>query len=148
METKAKIIWKEEDNAYLNKVFKMMDLILAFCIILSPLITSAFCLCGVEIDVPNVLIMCYGFYIFIRIFSFIMNWRFIKLRKLDVVEILGIALFIMLCVTEFINSPVSFTIVLTFGYFVVFNTFITQLLYPRLSTSCTLYRCTRWYQRG
>ena len=123
METKAKIVWKEEDNAYLNKMFKMMDLILVFCIILSPLITSAFCLFGVEIDVPNILIICYCFYIFIRLFSFAMNWRFIKLRKLDVVEILGIVLFVMLWITELVNSPLSFSIVLTFGYFIVFNTF-------------------------
>ncbi len=123
MKEKVELDWKEEDNAYINKIFRLADLILLFIIIVSPLIASAFCLIGVTIDMPNVLIICFIVYLLIRILSFCLNWRFIKFRKLDVVEILGMALMLMLCVTEIINAPVTGNMILILGFFIVFILF-------------------------
>ena len=120
MAEKVNVVWKESDNDYLNKIFGILNLIFAFWIILTPLITSAICLLGVEIDFFNVLILGYIAFLLTRMMSLCLNWRFIKFRKLDLLEILGIALFVMLCVTEIINSPLSLNFALTLGYFFIF----------------------------
>lgn len=123
MKEKVKLNWKEEDNEKINAVFRKTNLILAFCIILSPLITSLICLLGVTIDMPNVLLIIYIVFILAKILSFCMNWRFIRFRKLDILEILGIALLVMLCITEIINAPLSLTFIFTLGYFFIFIIF-------------------------
>ena len=47
-----------------------------------------------------------------------------KLRKFDILEILALSLFLMLCITEIINSPISFNFVFTLGYFLIYSIFL------------------------
>ena len=124
MEETKKVNWKPEDNNYLNKVLDSINLILAFSIILAPIITSLFCLIGFKMDFLNVQLIIYFIYIMTKIISISLNLRFFKFRKLDILEILGISLFLMLCITEMINSPISFNFVFTLGYFLIFLIFI------------------------
>ena len=124
MSSKTKLVWKEEDNAEINKVLKTVNLVLAFCTILTPLIVSFVCLFGVEIDFANVLIIIFVSFIFIKIFSFCFNWRFIRFRKLDILEILSIALFVMFCVAEIINGMREMSFIFTLGYFIIFTIFV------------------------
>ena len=123
MEETKKIDWKPEDNNYLNKVLDTINLGLAFAIIFAPLLTSLICLLGVKIDFLNVQLIIYAFFIMTKIISFSLNLRFFKFRKLDLIEILAISLFLMLCVTEIINSPIEFNLVFTLGYFLIFLIF-------------------------
>ena len=124
MAEKVNVVWKESDNDYLNKVFDILNIIFAFAIILTPLLVSAICLVGVEIDFFNVLIIIYISFILTRMMSLCLNWRFIRFRKFDLLEILALALFLMLCITEIINSPLSMNFILTLGYFFIFLIFI------------------------
>lgn len=121
MEETKKIDWKPEDNNYLNKVLDTINLVLAFAIIFVPLITSFMCLIGLNVDYLNVLLIVYFFYIMTKIISISLNIRFFRFRKLDVLEILAIALFVMLCVTEIINAPMVVYFLFTLGYFIVFS---------------------------
>lgn len=123
METKTKLVWKEEDNAGVNNILKFMDVILAFCMVLTPLITSAFCLVGATIDVPNLLLILYCFYFFIRFFSLALNWRFIRFKKPDIVTILTYALCVMIFVTEVINSAFCLNTLFKYGFIITFLTF-------------------------
>ena len=123
MEETKKIDWKPEDNNYLNKVFKKIDIVIAFAIIFTPLITTFFCLFGVDIDFLNTQLIIYIIYLLTKMVSVSLNLRFIKFRKLDVLEILALSLFLMLCVTELINAPISFNFIFTLGYFLIFIVF-------------------------
>lgn len=123
MEETKKINWKQEDNNYLNKVFDTINLVLAFAIIFAPILTSLICLLGAEIDFLNVQLIIYAFYIMTKIISISLNLRFFKFRKLDILEILTISLFLMLCVTEIINAPIEFNFIFTLGYFFIFLIF-------------------------
>ena len=63
MEEIKKVNWKPEDNNYLNKVLDKINIILAFSLILAPIITSLFCLFGFKMDFLNVQLMIYFIYI-------------------------------------------------------------------------------------
>ena len=123
MKETTKVSWKPEDNNYLNKIFDSINLGLAFAIIFAPILTSLICLLGVEIDFLNVQLIIYAFYIMIKIISISLNLRFFKFRRLDILEILATALFLMLCITEIINAPISFNFIFTLGFFIVFSIF-------------------------
>ncbi len=123
MEETKKLDWKKEDNNYLNEVFDKLNLILAFSIILAPIITSLLCLVGLEMDFKNCLLIIYIVFVIAKIISISINARFIKFRKLDVLEILAISLFVMLCVSEIINSPINAQFIFILGYFCVFSIF-------------------------
>lgn len=124
MEDTKKINWKPEDNKYLNDVFDKFNLILAFSIILAPIITSLICLVGVQMDFKNWLLIVYVVFIIEKLMSVCLNLRFIKIRKPDVLEILAIVLFVMLCVAEFVNGPVNAQFIFILGYFFVFLIFL------------------------
>lgn len=124
MDKNTKVVWKKEDNSYLNEIFDLINLGLGFMVILSPIITSLICLFGMKMDVSNVLIIFYCFFVFLKIFYYSINFRFIKLRKLDILEILGISLLGMLVVTAIINKAINATFFFTLGYFLIFLTFI------------------------
>lgn len=100
---KTKLNWKEEDNNYLNNVFNIANICYAMAIILAPLITLVFCLIGIEMDVLNVyLILCF-LYILTRVIYYSINFRFVKFRKLDLFEIIGLALIAMFLISSIIN---------------------------------------------
>lgn len=124
MEETKKINWKPEDNNYLNKVLDKINLVLAFSLILTPIITSLFCLIGLKVDFLNVQLIIYFIYIMTKIISISLNFRFFKFRKLDLLEILAISLMVMLCITEMINSPIAFNFLFTLGYFMIFFIFL------------------------
>lgn len=124
MEEKLKINWKSEDNNYLNKIFDILNLVLVFIVILSPIITSLSCLIGVEMDVLNVLLIFYALFILGRIMFYSINFRFIKFRKLDLMEILGLSLVVMLIVSALANGAVNVSFVFTLGYVLVFLAFV------------------------
>lgn len=119
-----KIDWKPEDNNYLNSVLDKVNLILAFAVIFAPLITSLFCLVGLKLDFKNCLLIIYLVFMLIKIISISLNFRFIKFRKPDILEVLGVALLLMLCVTEIINRPIKAQFIFTVGYFLAFFIFI------------------------
>lgn len=127
----TKLNWKEEDNNYLNKVFEIANICYALVIILAPLITSVFCLIGLEMDILNVYLIFVVIYILTRILYYSINFRFIKFRKLDLLEILGLALLFTLFVSFFINKNYVLninscfaTFIITISYFFMFLTFI------------------------
>lgn len=124
MENSTKVDWKPEDNNYLNRIFDKINLALGFIIILAPIITSLFCLCGMKMDVLNVYIIFYLFYILQRIIYIALNLRFFKFKKIDILEFLGIALFVMLIVSALVNGVVNSTFIYILGCFLVFLTFI------------------------
>ena len=123
MEETKKVDWKPEDNNYLNNILDKIDLVLAFAIIFTPILTSLIGLFGVGIDFLNTQLIIYAFYIMTKIISISLNLRFFKFRKLDILEILSLSLFLMLCVTEIINAPISFNFIFTLGYFLIFVVF-------------------------
>lgn len=123
MEETKKIDWKPEDNNYLNKVIDSINLVLAFAIIFAPILTSLICLLGAPIDFLNVQLIIYAFFIMTKIISVSLNLRFFKFRKLDLLEILAVSLFLMLLITEIINAPIAFNFVFTLGYFIIFVIF-------------------------
>ena len=47
-----------------------------------------------------------------KMVSISLNLRFFKFRKLDVLEVLGISLLVMLCITEIINRPFIYSFAL------------------------------------
>lgn len=124
MEESKKVNWKPEDNNYLNKILDSIELGVAFAIILTPIITSLFCLFGAKVDFLNTLLIIYFICIMTKMVSIALNLRFFKFRKLDVLEILGISLLVMLCITEIINRPFIYSFAFTLGYFLVFKIFI------------------------
>ena len=117
MEETKKLNWKPEDNNYLNEVFDKINLVLAFSIILAPIITSLLCLVGLEMDFKNCLLIVYIVFVITKIISISVNFRFFRLRKLGVLEILSIALFLMLCISEIVNSPINAQFIFIVGYF-------------------------------
>lgn len=123
MEETKKLNWKPEDNNYLNEVFDKINLILAFSIILAPIITSLLCLVGLEMDFKNCLLIVYIVFVITKIISISVNFRFFKLRKPGVLEILSIALFLMLCISEIVNSPINAQFIFIVGYFFVYLIF-------------------------
>lgn len=123
MEKNQSVTWKPEDNAYLNRIFAILNLVMAYIIILAPIITSAFCLLGMKMDVLNVYIIFYLLFILVRIFYISINFRFIKFRKLDLLEILGLSLLAMLFISALINHAINGSFMFIVGYFFVFLTF-------------------------
>lgn len=123
-----KLDWKKEDNDYLNKVFSVLNLILAFILILSPLITSFICLCGMQMDVLNVFLIFEIIYILSRIMYWSINFRFIRFKKLDLLEILGLSLLAMFLIASVISGGLNMT------FMFVLNTFFVFL---------TIYRCDK-----
>jgi hypothetical protein len=123
MEETKKLNWKPEDNNYLNEVFDKLNLILAFVIILAPIITSLLCLVGLEMDFKNCLLIVYIVFVIMKIISISVNFRFFKFRKLVLLEILSIALLLMLCISEIVNSPIDAQFIFILGYFFVYLIF-------------------------
>ena len=124
MDETKKINWKPEDNKYLNDIFDKFNLLLAFSIILAPIITSLVCLVGVQMDFKNWLLIVYIVFVIEKLMVVCLNLRFIKFRKLDILEILAIALFVMLCVAEIVSGSVSSQFIFILGYFFVFLIFV------------------------
>lgn len=127
---KTKLNWKKEDNDYLNKVFDVVNICYVMVIILAPLITSAFCLIGLEMDVLNVYLIACFLYVLTKIVYYSINFRFIKFRKLDLLEIFGIALLAMFLISSIINIGFLFnkgshlaTFVIVLNFFFVFLAF-------------------------
>lgn len=100
---KTKINWKEEDNAYINKVFDKVNIGLAFYVILMPLITSLFAIFTPNFDYLNALIIFLCIYIIFKVFYYCFNFRFIKFRKPDLLEIFGLCLFGFITISGIIN---------------------------------------------
>lgn len=129
---KTKINWKEEDNAYINKIFDKINIVYAFIIILAPLISSFMSLLGVDSDVVFVYFISGCLFVLIRIVYYSLNFRFIKFRKIDLMEILGLVLMVTFLVSVCINlkfvteNSYGLAITTTFNYFIVFLT-ITRL---------------------
>lgn len=123
MDKNEKINWKAEDNNYLNKILNLINLCLSFVIILAPILTSVVCLTGLKLDVLNVYIIFYLFFILQRIIYISINFRFFKFRKLDILEILALALFAMLIISATITGGVKSTFLFVIGYFLVFLNF-------------------------
>lgn len=123
MDKTKSVNWKPEDNNYLNKVFTILNLVMAYMIILAPIITSVCCLLGMNMDVLNVYIIFYLFFILVRIFYISLNFRFFKFRKSDLLEILGLSLLAMLFISAIISNGLNASFVFAIGYFFVFLTF-------------------------
>ena len=124
MEETKKLNCKLEDNKYLADIFDKVNLVFAFAIILAPILTSLICLVAVEVDFLIVNLIIYLFFILFKLISFSLNVKFLRFRKLDILEILAISLFLMLIITEIINSPVHFNFIFVWGMFLVFFIFI------------------------
>ncbi len=141
MEKTKKIDWKLEDNRELNKVFKTIDIVIMFVIILSPIITSLVSLCGVELSVLGVFLVSYFLFLLSKVISFSLNLRFFKFRKLDLLEILAIALVSVILLVSFINKAFNFSLMFVLGFFIVFimftkvdKTYYKALLYTFVLT--------------
>lgn len=123
MSEREKINWKAEDNDYLNKVFSGLNLVLMFVLILSPLITSLLCLCGAQMDVLNVFLIFEIVFIFSRILYWSINFRFIKFKKPDILEILGLSLLAMFLISSLISGGINTTFMFVLNMFFVFLIF-------------------------
>ena len=118
-----KINWKPEDNDYINKVFDVFNLILAFVVVLAPIITSFVELLGGQMDVLNVYIVFFILFFFSKIVYCVFNIRFLNLKNIGVLTILLTCLFLGLCTNALITGAINMTFLNTIGYVAVFITF-------------------------
>ena len=116
---KQEIHWSPEDNKYLNNVLGRFNLVLAFIVILSPIIASFFCLIGVELDVLNVYIVVIFLYVASKIIDLSLNWRFIRFKKKDIFIYLFCGIFAAVLLASIVVDKVTFDLFLRFSLFVV-----------------------------
>ena len=115
---------QDESDKFINKIMSMVVVVLAFLQLLSPLVTSFLCLIGIEVDMPNVMILIMVTFIIVEILNFSFNLMFFKWQKPSLLKMITCGAMLWFVVTTIINGAFNYHFIVYFLYIAMFAMFL------------------------
>ena len=115
---------QDESDMKINRIFEKIIVVLAFMQILSPIITSFFCLIGIEMDVLNMMLLVMISYILVSILSFSFNISFMSWKKPALFKILGWCLIGWIILVALVTGAINYTFIFYTCYIACFCMFV------------------------
>ena len=115
---------QDESDKKINRIFERVIVVLAFMQILSPIITSFFCLVGIEMDVLNMMLLVMISYMLVAILNFSFNISFMTWKKPDLFKIIGWCLIGWIILVALVNGTINYTFIFYTCYIACFCMFV------------------------
>lgn len=115
---------QDESDKKINRIFERIIVVLAFMQILSPIITSFFCLIGIEMDMLNVMLLVMVAYMLVAVLNFSFNLSFMRWEKPSLFKILSWILIAWLFLSAFVNGTINYTFIFYMCYVACFCMFV------------------------
>ena len=115
---------QDESDKKINRIFERIIVVLAFMQILSPIITSFFCLIGIEMDVLNMMLLVMISYMLVAILNFSFNISFMTWKKPSLFKILGWCAIGWIILVALVNGTINYTFIFYTCYVACFCMFL------------------------
>jgi len=115
---------QDESDKKINRIFERIIVVLAFMQILSPIITSFFCLIGIEMDVLNMMLLVMISYMLVAILNFSFNISFMTWKKPSLFKILGWCAIGWIILVALVNGTINYTFIFYTCYVACFCMFV------------------------
>lgn len=113
----------DEKDQFINRVMSKVVVVLAFLQVLSPLLTTFLCLVGIEVDMPNVMILLMVTFLIVQILNVSFNLMFVKWKKPSPLMMVVFGLMLWLVVSSIVNGVINHHFIFYFLYFAMFAMF-------------------------
>ena len=115
---------QDESDKAINRIFERIIVVLAFMQILSPIITSLFCLVGIEMDMLNIMLLVMIAYMLVAVLKFSFNLIFMRWTKPALFKILAWVLIGWLILVALVNGTINYTFIFYICYIACFCMFV------------------------
>lgn len=115
---------QDESDMKINRIFEKIMVVLAFMQILSPIITSFFCLIGIEMDMLNVMLLVMIAYMLVAVLNFSFNLSFMTWSKPTLFKILAWTLIAWIILSALVNGTINYTFIFYLCYVACFCMFV------------------------